>query len=445
MQWLVWSLATAGKFFEGLIVFMGGIALPLIAEQFAMTSTVKGLVTAATLAGILVGALALGGLADRFGRKPVFIGEMVLLAVALVAAAFSPGTPALVGALFVIGLALGADYPTAHLVISESIPAAVRGRLVLGAFSFQALGAVLGTAIAAVLLGSKPELSTWRLFYLIPVMPVLLVVWGRLFLPESSHWLVSRGDVKKAEKQLRKLLGRKDVELLDLEIAEAGHIERSNDWSQLFRGKLQRATILASVPWFLQDLSTYGIGIFTPVIIAAAFGAQAKEHTVAAVIHNDLLGARGTALVDVGFLVGIACAIALADRWGRIPLQILGFVGCAAGLLIAALGNLNGQSNLVVIVIGFVLFQFMTNLGPNAQTYLLAGEVFPTRVRGLGAGLAAATGKVGAVLTAFLFPTLLADWGTERLLPLLAITSLVGAVITWIYRIETTGVDMESI
>jgi len=445
MQWLVWSLATAGKFFEGLIVFMGGIALPLIAEQFAMTSTDKGLVTAATLAGILIGALALGGLADRFGRKPVFIGEMVLLAVALVAAAFSPGTHSLVGALFVIGLALGADYPTAHLVISESIPAAVRGRLVLGAFSFQALGAVLGTAIAAVVLGSKPELSTWRLFYLIPVVPVLLVVWGRLFLPESSHWLVSRGDVKKAEKQLRKLLGRKDVELLDLEIAEEGHIERSSDWSQLFRGKLQRATILASVPWFLQDLSTYGIGIFTPVIIAAAFGAQAREHTVAAVIHNDLLGARGTALVDVGFLVGIACAIALADRWGRIPLQILGFVGCAAGLLIAALGNLNGQSNLVVIVIGFMLFQFMTNLGPNAQTYLLAGEVFPTRVRGLGAGLAAATGKVGAVLTAFFFPTLLADWGTERLLPLLAVTSLVGAVITWIYRIETTGVDMESI
>ena len=78
MQWLVWSLATAGKFFEGLIVFMGGIALPLVAEQFAMTSTDKGLVTAATLAGILIGALALGGLADRFGRKPVFIGEMVL-------------------------------------------------------------------------------------------------------------------------------------------------------------------------------------------------------------------------------------------------------------------------------------------------------------------------------------------------------------------------------
>ncbi len=445
MQWLVWSLATAGKFFEGLIVFMGGIALPLVAEQFAMTSADKGLVTAATLAGILIGALALGGLADRFGRKPVFIGEMVLLALALVGAAFSTGTVQLVTALFVIGLALGADYPTAHLVISESIPAAVRGRLVLGAFSFQAVGAVLGTAIAAVVLSSDPNLNAWRIFYLLPVLPVTLVVWGRLFLPESSHWLVSQGKVDKAEKQLRKLLGRNDVELLALEIAEEGRIQRSSDWRSLFRGKLQRATILASVPWFLQDISTYGIGIFTPVIIAAAFGASAKEHTVAAVIHNDLLGARGTALVDLGFLAGIACAIALADRWGRIPLQIIGFVGCAVGLLIAAAGNLGGQTNLPVIVVGFVLFQFMTNLGPNAQTYLLAGEVFPTPVRGLGAGLAAATGKVGAVLTAFLFPILLADWGTERLLPLLAITSLVGAAITWAYRIETTGKAMASI
>lgn len=445
MQWLVWSLATAGKFFEGLIVFMGGIALPLIADEFAMTSTEKGLFTAATLAGILIGAFALGGVADKFGRKPVFIGEMVLLAVALVAAASSQGVTSLVVALFMIGLALGADYPTAHLVISESIPVAVRGRLVLGAFSFQALGAVLGTVIASVLLGKLPELGTWRIFYLIPVVPVLLVVWGRLFLPESSHWLVSKGKVKKAEKQLCKLLGRHDVELLDVELAEDGFIRPRSNLAELFRGKLQRATILASVPWFLQDLSTYGIGIFTPVIIAASFGANSKEHTVAAIVHNDLIGARGTVLVDVGFLIGIVCAIALTDRLGRIPLQIVGFIGCAAGLLISAAGFVNGEPNLVVIVIGFVLFQFMTNLGPNAQTYLLAGEVFPTRVRGLGAGLAAATGKVGAVLTAFFFPTLLANWGTERLLPVLAVTSLVGAAITWIYRIETTGVDMNSI
>jgi MFS family permease len=444
MQWLVWSLATAGKFFEGLIVFMGGIALPLVGEQFGMTALDRGLVTAATLFGILIGALALGGLADRFGRKPVFIAEMALLLVGLVAAAFSPNTSVLVGCLFVIGLALGADYPTAHLVISESIPAAIRGRLVLGAFSFQAVGAVAGTALAALLLSDRPELETWRLFYLMPVVPVALVVWGRLFLPESSHWLASRGEFEQAEHHLGKLLNRQDVELqapLDQGMPLAAS---RGQWQELFQGRLLRATTLSSLPWFLQDLSTYGIGIFTPVIIAAAFGMNSPDHTVAAVIHNDLLGARGTALIDVAFLVGITVAIVLADRWGRIPLQILGFIGCAVGLLLAAAGagGTPSNENLPLIISGFVLFQFMTNLGPNAQTYLLAGEVFPTHLRGLGAGFAAAIGKVGAVITAFLFPLLLADWGPQKLLPVLAITSLVGAAITWLYRIETSGKDL---
>lgn len=86
----------------------------------------------------------------------------------------------------------------------------------------------------------------------------------------------------------------------------------------------------------------------------------------------------------------------------------------------------------------------MTNFGPNATTYLLAGEVFPTRIRGMGAGFAAASGKVGAVLTAFWFPTLLKLWGTERLLMVLVVTSLMGAAITWLYRIETKGMDLET-
>ncbi|MGB1196489.1 MAG: MFS transporter [Synechococcus sp.] len=435
MQWLVWSLATAGKFFEGMIVFMQGVGLPLISRDFGLSDLDKGFVTAATLAGILFGALLLGGLADRLGRKPVFIGEMVLLLVALIAAATAPSKEILIFSLFVIGLALGADYPTAHLVISESIPSAIRGRLVLGAFSFQAIGAVLGTAIAAIILSAMPSVNDWRLFFLVPIVPVAAVVWGRFFLPESSHWLVSRGLPEKAEKQLRKLLNRQNLSLVSVDrLQEVAPQQRSRDWVKLFRGKYLRATILTSIPWFLQDLSTYGIGIFTPVIIARAFGEMNQPTTVGDLIQNDRIGAKGTALIDVGFLVGIAAAIVLADRWGRIPLQITGFIGCAAG-----------HTNLTLTVAGFLLFQFMTNLGPNATTYLMAGEVFPTKIRGLGAGFAAASGKVGAVLTAFFFPTLIQIWGTEKVLAVLVITSLLGAVITWLYRIEPKGLDMESL
>ncbi len=99
----------------------------------------------------------------------------------------------------------------------------------------------------------------------------------------------------------------------------------------------------------------------------------------------------------------------------------------------------------ILIFAGFMLFNFMTNLGPNAQTYLLAGEVFPTAIRGKGAGFAAAFAKIGAVATAFLFPILLVSLGTRLLLYGLIAASLLGAVVTWMYRIETTGVNLDRI
>jgi MFS transporter, putative metabolite transport protein len=97
----------------------------------------------------------------------------------------------------------------------------------------------------------------------------------------------------------------------------------------------------------------------------------------------------------------------------------------------------------VLVFIGFMTFNFMTNLGPNAQTYLIAGEVFSTALRGRGAGLAASIGKVGAVSTAFLLPVLLADIGRTALLTILVVTSLAGAWVTWKFRIETRGADLE--
>ena len=100
---------------------------------------------------------------------------------------------------------------------------------------------------------------------------------------------------------------------------------------------------------------------------------------------------RGCALITFLLIVGIAFAVVLADKLGRIRLQIGGFIGCALGLLLASFSiNFEAARQIVLIFAGFMLFNFMTNIGPNAQTYLLAGEVFPTAVRGMGAGFAAA-------------------------------------------------------
>src|SRR5262245_59825098 len=127
MQWFMWWLAAAGKFFEGMVVFMTRVALPLMAKEFTLGATEKGVVAAASLFGILIGATALGGLADRYGRKEMFIIEMALFGAFIVLLTLSASFPVVVIALVGIGLALGCDYPTAHLGISESTPSHIRG------------------------------------------------------------------------------------------------------------------------------------------------------------------------------------------------------------------------------------------------------------------------------------------------------------------------------
>ncbi len=450
MQWRIWGLATAGKFFEGLVVFMTGVALPLIVREFGIGAAEKGLVGAASLFGILIGATALGGLSDTFGRKAMFIVEMALFTVFLVAVAFAPSFPVLVVCLFGMGLALGCDYPTAHVVISESIPSHDRGRLVLGAFAFQAVGALAGTLIGFMILKSSEEIYDWRLMYGLAILPAVVVTIGRFFVCQSGHWLMTQGRVEEAERETEKLLRRdpmypKKVTLRKVE--DTDKLDKSPGFAKLFEKKHRRATILASVPWFLQDLGTYGIGIFTPTILAATIGAtSSNERNLAEVIHNDMKAAEGAALIDVLLVVGIVLAVFLVDRLGRIRLQVTGFIGCAVGLLVAALStHFTGTMQVVLIFAGFMLFNLMTNLGPNAMTYLLAGEVFPTKIRGVGAGFAASFAKIGAVLTAFFFPIFLNDLGTALLLYILAGTSLLGAVVTWRFGIETTGINLEKL
>lgn len=449
MQWRIFALATAGKFFEGLVVFMTGVALPLMVLEFSLGQLEKGIVGAASLFGILIGATALGGLADTVGRKQMFIVEMILFTIFLGLVSIAPNFPFMVVCLFGMGLALGCDYPTAHLVISESIPSNVRGRLVLSAFGFQAVGALAGTILGFSILKIDGQIIDWRIMYAVAILPAVAVIIGRFFIVQSPHWLAVRGRIEEAERAVEKLLLRQPpypkAVKISVRAEEKAEAEGSSPYGKLFSKKNRRATILASVPWFLQDLGTYGIGIFTPTILAATIGvASHHPRNLSEVVHNDMLAAKGAGLIDVLLIVGIVAAVLLADRIGRIRLQIWGFIGCAAGLLLAALSfYFEGPLQYVLIFAGFMLFNFMTNLGPNAMTYLLAGEVFPTKIRGLGAGFAASFAKVGAVTTAFLFPVLLHSIGTPTLLYILVGTSLLGALITWKFSIETKGLNLE--
>jgi MFS transporter, putative metabolite transport protein len=310
MQWRIWLLATAGKFFEGFVVFMTGVALPLIAQEFGLSTVQHGVVGAAPLLGILLGASVLGGLADRYGRKAMFIAEMAILVVFLAAVSVSPsfvwlvvgllGASVLGGladrygrkAMFIaemailvvflaavsvspsfvwlvvgllgVGVALGCDYPTAHLIISESIPSRTRGRFVLGAFAFQAVGALVGTGIGALILAANPDVGAWRWMYGTAIVPAMLVLFARFFVTQSAHWLLTRGRTEEAEREMRRLLRREPPypSQVRLRNEQAGPDPAvpgpKGHYRLLFGGKHRRATVLASVPWFCRTSQPTG-------------------------------------------------------------------------------------------------------------------------------------------------------------------------------------------
>jgi MFS family permease len=262
MQQRIWWLSVAGKFFEGLVVFMTGVALPLIAKEFGLTAAQHGMVGAASLFGILIGASALGGLSDHFGRKPMFIVEMALFMFFLVLVVFSQNFAWLIVCLFGMGLALGCDYPTAHLIISENTPTHSRGKLVLAAFGFQAAGALAGTAVGYLILYENPELQAWRWMYATAVIPAVLVLFGRFYITESPHWLAVRGLKRDAEKEIGRLLYRappypNDVRLADSSRGASAH-DGSSSYAALFAPSNLRATILASVLGFCRTSEHMG-------------------------------------------------------------------------------------------------------------------------------------------------------------------------------------------
>ena len=151
---------------------------------------------------------------------------------------------------------------------------------------------------------------------------------------------------------------------------------------------------------------------------------------------------EGAAVVDLLLIVGFMLAIVLVHYVSRITLQIAGFLGMALGLLMVAASSLmpTGSDRYMGLIFGgFMVFNTFMNMGPNATTYLLSGETFPTAIRATGAGFAASMAKLGAVLGTFFFPVLKAEIGIPALLIGLALASGLAAAITYGFRVDTSA------
>ncbi|WP_321507719.1 MFS transporter [uncultured Methanoregula sp.] len=448
----IWFLSSMGIFLDGFDLFVMSIALPLIIVQFAATPLEQGIVGAAAVVGAIFGALIGGRLCDRFGRKKVFLVDLFIFIVFAVLSAFAWNIWSLILFRFLLGVGIGADYPVCASYVSEFMPKRIRGRMLIAAFSFQAVGIFAAAGIGLFILAMHPSESAWRGMLVAGAIPAIVILILRRGLPESARWHIQRREWKLAMGVVRYLIPdfslkekvRPPVEEVvqpkpEKEPAWHSHL---NVYAELFSKKNLKRTVLITVPWFFMDFAFYGVGIFTPILIASMIGTNGTGFNF---IAQDFYSSEYTVLLDVFLVLGFILNILFVERVGRIRLQLAGFVGMAAGMFILAASQSGSQTIIALAFVGFGLFNLLQNWGPNATTFLLPAELFPTRLRATAHGFAAGIAKVGAACGIIFVPLMKASYGVRETVIIMGIICIFAFVVTWLTRIDMTGHSLEDI
>lgn len=432
-----WFAASGGAFLDGFSVSGLGVALPLLKSEFAIRPLFVGLIGSALVLGAVVGA-AIGGLsADRYGRKRTFIADMAIIALAFLIGAAAPNARFILLSQFLLGVGVGIDFPTSGSYVSELMPRKARSRMTVATIALQSVGMAAAALAGLAILKLRPSTEDWRLLFGAGGGIALLFMATRLWAPESVRWLATQGRIDEATALLKTLsveFGEKPASPGAETIAVPArpsvtpHV-RDVGYLALFTAANRARTMLVSLPWMLMDVATYGVGLFTPVILGAMHFGEVKTGAIAA----DFADAEGSAVVDAFLIIGFVASLFAVPRYGRITMQVAGFSGMALGMLLlmfAAMTDDGAKAHLVFVIGGFMLFNFAMNAGPNATTFTLAPTLFPTAIRASASGFAAACAKIGAAFGTFVVPQLQDAWGLVGVVAVMVAVSVAGLLAT---------------
>ncbi|MEM3215041.1 MAG: MFS transporter, partial [Conexivisphaerales archaeon] len=298
-----------------------------------------------------------------------------------------------------------------------------RGKLVGMVFSMQSLGLLAGPLVTLALLfsGIAPTLI-WKLLLAFGSVPALLVIYWRRHIPETPKFSVGvRGDTGRASRDLYSFTGvRVEVTKEKVQIVKV-------KWHKLFTDKRLLLLMLGTAgSWFLMDWALYGNSIMSSTMLGLLVPSVIKG------LQRLIITTEYTALVfGLAAVPGYWLATFTIDRIGRKPIQAIGFLAMAASfLLLGIIPGIMSPATVIEFLSLYGVSYFFIEFGPNVTTFIYPPEVYPVPVRGLGTGISAAGGKIGAFLGTLLNLAIIASFGESGLFILLAFFSLIGLVLT---------------
>ena len=426
-HWRVTLLAGFGWMFDAMDVGLVSFVVVALARDWGLSQGQVGVAISAGLLGMFVGAAASGTLADRYGRRAVLMGTLLVYALATGLTAFVWGYGALLVLRFVTGLGLGGELPVASTLVSEVAPTKRRGRMVVLLESFWAYGWILAALIGFLVI---PEYG-WRVAFLIGALPALYVFVLRRNLPESPRYLIQKGrhaEARKAAAQLGVDPGpEREGSVEGVEAAGGGGLRA------LWSGPYARRTFMLWVLWFGMVFSYYGIFTWLPQILASSGRGIATSFGF-------------VLLITLAQVPGYFSAAYLVEKWGRKGTLVVYLLGCAAAALVFGIRGLAADASGAELVLWGSLVSFF-NLGAWGVVYGYTPELYPTASRGAGTGWATGVGRIGGIAGPYLVGVMIGapGLGVVAVFAMFAAVLVVIAADVWLLGEETRGRSLDEI
>lgn len=427
------AVSTLGGLIFGYDIGISGGAGGFVANDFQLDSFLQGAVVSGSLLGGMLGALAGGPLADRYGRRLTLLLSGMAFSIGALLSAFAAYLTFLLVARVVVGVGVGAASVLVPVYIAELAPARLRGALVAGFQLLTTLGILAGYGISAAFAGSED----WRWSLGLAAIPGALLALGVLLIPESPRWLVTQGRTPDAESVLRRIRGHVDVahEIQDIEaVNRDDSTAQRGRWRDMFVGWVRPMVAVGILVAFFANACGINLVVyFAPQILQSVGMGSAAS----------LLATVGLGVVNVLFTV---VGMFMVDKMGRRPMLLIGSIGMTISLgvlaILLAFPVTDGTALLAFICLAVYIVVYA--FSPGLVAYVVISEIFPLHVR--AKSTAAATFIIfltNLIIGVFSLP-LLESIGTTGTLGIFAAVCLV-FVLFCLKMPETKGRTLEEL